>query len=85
MKQYSLPVLIAVEVHGFRVPILFESYTPSVPAKLDGPPEDCYEKEDSIVKFSAQTGNNLLDYYIDNDVEIHTEIQTELETKFSKI
>ena len=50
-----------IKYQGQDIDIDVLSYSPGIPAKTSGPPENCYPEEYPEVEFEIQTGNDLLD------------------------
>lgn len=55
-----------VEINGFIFEILVLHYTPIIPAKLSGPPEDCYPEEGGELEWEAATGDEEKDFLLNN-------------------
>ena len=73
-----------VSVNGFNAVIKVLDYSPPVPAQLSGPPEDCYPAEDGEIVWVADTGNYMLDNYINNDESCFEEIDEQLEKQIQE-
>jgi hypothetical protein len=48
----------------FIYDVLVTHFYPGCPAKLSGPPEDCYPEEASELEWEAATGNEEMDYLL---------------------
>lgn len=62
-----------IDVKGYDTIITVTDFSDSVEARTSGPPEDCSPAEPGHVDWHANTGNDMLNEYIDNDDE-QTEI-----------
>ena len=73
-----------VTVKGFDAKIKVIDYSPPVPARISGPPEDCYPADDGYLDWEAATGNELLDEYISDDESSHDDIEEQLEKQIQE-
>jgi len=67
-----------VTIHGYDVEVFVISVTPLIPAKISGPPEDCYPEEGGEIEWEAVTGNDLLNDYINNDESCFESVEEQL-------
>lgn len=83
----DLCVVYPVQIKGYEVNIKVTDYSPPVPAKTMGKPEDCYPSESEEISWYACSGNPLLDMFInsssggfkDIEAQISAEIYSKLE------
>ena len=73
-----------IDLKGTEVNIEVSNYSPPVPAILNRAPEDCSPAEPSEIDWIADTGNELLDDYINEDQDSHEDIEEKLEQEIQK-
>lgn len=55
-----------IQVFGFDTTIEVTHFTPFIKGNYDGHPEYCYPDEEMEFEWSSRSGNQLLDYILEN-------------------
>ena len=58
--------MFEVEIGKHLYNVTLTRYQAAVPAKLNGPPEDCYPEEAAEIEWEPATGSSLMDNLINN-------------------
>lgn len=80
MKKQKIDMngIYEISLYGFPAQILVKDYLPAESARASGPPGDCYPGINSDFDWQAETGNELLNHYIDTDLQEHKNIREQL-------